>query len=109
MVASARRNRRAAQHARQFLDTRRIVQRLDPGVRRACGHVLRYPQLPVGLGGHLRQVGHAQHLALRRERLELPADHLRHGAPDTRIDFVEHEAGQVRSPHGSDLQRQADA
>ena len=41
--------------------------------------------------------------------MQLPADHLGDGAADARIDFVEHQAGQVRGLHRRDLQREADA
>jgi hypothetical protein len=109
VIARAIRDRRAAEHPRQFLGSFRLVERLEPRARRAAAHLLRDPQLMVRLGGDLRQVGDAQHLAVRRECAQLSPDHFRDRAADAGVDLVEDEAGEVCRRDGRDLQREADA
>ncbi len=59
--------------------------------------------------GHLRQVGHAKHLALLAEPPQRFADRLRHRAAHACVDLVEHERGDRRGFRRHQLERQADA
>ena len=61
------------------------------------------------LARDLRQVRHAQHLRPLAERAQLAPDDFGHAAADTRIDFVEHQAGQRVALGRGDLDREADA
>ena len=63
----------------------------------------------VALRRDLRQVGDAQHLALRAQRAQLAADDLRDRAADARIDFVEHHGRHRVQAERGDLDRQRHA
>ena len=49
----------------------------------------------MALGGDLRQVRDAQHLAALAERAQLAAHDLRDRAADAGVDFVEHHAARL--------------
>jgi len=109
VLARALRDACAAEHPRDLLDP---FFRAEHGKRRpglSALRVLCYPDLPLGLCGHLCQVRHAQDLAGGRQRTQLPAHHLGDGAADTGIHFVEDEAGQVGRVDRCHLQGKADS
>jgi hypothetical protein len=109
VIAGPVRDDGAAQHARDFLDPDRRVQRLDLRLRGPGASRLAHAQLLIRLGRHLWQVCHAQDLPGLRERSQLAAHHFRDGAADACIDLVEDQARQMRRPERSDLQGKADA
>ena len=50
------------------------------------------PELAVGLGGHLRQVGDAKHLGAPAQFSELPSHYFGNAAADARVHLVKHTA-----------------
>src|SRR5690606_40087848 len=61
------------------------------------------------LARDLRQVRHAEHLALLREPGQAPADDLGDAAAYARVDLVEHERRHGRRARAHDLERKTDA
>ena len=80
----------AAEHARDLGDARLAGDGCD-GAARAwpSPRLLGDDEVVVGAGGHLRQVGHGQHLAVAAELLHQAAHRVGHGAADAGIDLVE--------------------
>jgi cell division protein FtsL len=63
-----------AEHAHELADDGVSAQVAHGRDRRLAAAVLRNAEVAVGVGGDLRQVGDAEHLALGRERVQLRAD-----------------------------------
>ncbi|MNV03626.1 hypothetical protein D3C71_939030 [compost metagenome] len=63
----------------------------------------------VALGGDLRQMGDAQHLALLAQGAQLVPDDVGHGAADARIDLVEDHGGHCIQVQRGHLDGQRDA
>ena len=75
----------------------------------ACVALLGHHQVVVGAGGHLRQVGDGQHLAVAAQLLHQPADGFGHGAADAGIDLVEDQRLRRAQLAGGDGDGQRDA
>ena len=95
---------RASSSSRSFAS-----ERLHRALRHAVAGGLADAVVRVALRGDLRQVGHAQHLALRAERAQFLADDLGDGAADAGIDFVEHHRRHGIQAERGDFDRQRDA
>jgi hypothetical protein len=61
--------------------------------------VLGHPDLGVGVRRHLGQVGHDQHLVLRRQPPQRAPDRQRGPAADAGVDLVEHQGGRRFGEH----------
>src|SRR4051794_37156850 len=70
---------RSTEHLGQLLDALRRLQRADVDAAGALISALRHHQMRIGVRGHLRHVGHAEHLMLRGQPPQLLADY--RGAP----------------------------
>ena len=84
----------AAEHPRQLVDARRVVEPGDRGLRAAALDALLDLEVRVGVRGNLRQVRDAQHLKRRAERAQLPADDVGDAPADAGVDLVEDQAGR---------------
>lgn len=84
-----------AQHARDFLDPLRGIERFDGADRAAVrARALGDTEVMVGMGGHLRQVRDRQHLPVSAEGLHQAPDGVTHDPTDARVDFVEDQRGR---------------
>ncbi len=109
MRARFRRDRHAAEHARQFVAASVDIQCLDLRARGRAVAVLAHAQVCVSLRRDLRQMGHAQHLTHTAERAQFLSDDLRDRAADAAVDLVEHHAADIVQTQHADLEGQADA
>ena len=109
------RRRVTAEHACELVLPRRRVELANVGLGAACDLSLLDVEVVIRECGNLRQVGHAQHLAARivavrgRDRPDLLRHDLRGGAPDPRVDLVEHVRGHLVRAAQRELERQHDA
>ena len=85
------------------------VEQLHRALRDAVAGGLADAIVRVALRGDLRQVGHAQHLALLAERAQLLPDDVGDRAADAGIDLVEHHRRHRVHAQRGDLDRQRDA
>lgn len=92
------------------ISSRRVAAQREHAVGRAdavAGFL--HLEVLVALRRHLRQMGHAQHLARGAQGAQLLPDHLGHRAADTGIHLVEDQGRHVVQAEGRHLDGQADA
>ena len=81
----------ATEHLGELDDPALAVEPLDLGDGPAVALALGDPEVGVGVGGDLGQVGDAQDLVAAGERPQAPPDRVRAPAADARVDLVEDE------------------
>src|SRR5215218_11371311 len=86
----------AAEHAPDLRDHALAVEALDAGHRLLACEVLFEPEVDVGEGGDLRQVGDAEHLPFAPQRLQPLADDPGGLAADAGVDLVEDHGPRAR-------------
>ena len=94
----------AAQHPLQLVAALRVVEWLDPRMRRVAGHLLD-PVVGVGDARDLGQVRDRQHLCALGEALQRRRDRVRSLAADAGVDLVEDH--RLASSDGGDRERDA--
>src|SRR5881396_1485456 len=85
----------AREHARDLLDAGVAGKPLDGDPRTTRAETLAHAHVVVGTRGDRRQVGHAEHLATRRDRRELLRDDRRNASADARVHLVEDHRGHA--------------
>ena len=96
----------AAEHARELFNPRGALEALHAHLERGG---LAHRPLRIAACRDLRQVRHAQHLALLAQALQRAADGLGHRAADARIHFVEYQRRHRGCLRRHQLDREADA
>src|SRR6476661_2982069 len=99
----------AAEHARDLVAPRVAVEIFDAHLRRIPAARLHDAKVSMPERGNLRQVRHAEHLALRTKIAELAPNDFGDRAADAGIDFVEHHRADRIEAERRDFEREADA
>jgi hypothetical protein len=77
--------------------------------RAAVAHDLAHPDLPAGLAGDLREMGHAEYLAAFAEFRQAGAHHFGHPAADSGVDFIANHGRRLPGAHRRKLDCQSDS
>ena len=96
----------AAEHARQLFHAIRTGNVDDGGPGATVADPLAHAEVAVGIGRHLRQVGHAEQLVRPGQCLKTRAHRVGDGAADPRIDLVEDQDAPFLCALGDDVKRQ---
>jgi len=96
----------AGKHSRQFPHSLFVLQRRDNYSRPLAIRHFLYLQMPIGESGDLWQVGHAQHLGITGNFLQLFPYRFRCPTPDSDINLVKDEHRNFMGALQTGFQRQ---